>query len=84
MKSQGNRGLEEEVEDLGQEFFHVRLGTAEKPETFEVIELSHTGDRVFERFQIKLNDFLNAHFAAVGKELPGGKHINLNAKYEVS
>ncbi|KIJ61765.1 hypothetical protein HYDPIDRAFT_176905 [Hydnomerulius pinastri MD-312] len=83
MKSQGDGGLEEEVEDLGQEFFHVRLGAAEKPETFEVIELSHTGDRAFERFRIKLNDFLNAHFAAVGKELPGGKRINLNAKYEI-
>ena len=73
---------ENDVNDILEEYFHVKVGSPQKPRTFESIELEHGTDHAFDHFQIKLNNFLN--FSIVGRVLLDGKRITLKAKDEVS
>ena len=73
---------ENDVNDALEEYFHVKVGSPQKPRTFESIELEHGTDHAFDRFRIKLNNFLN--FSVAGRVLLDGKKITLKAKDEVS
>jgi hypothetical protein len=52
--------------------------------SFTLIEAGSLGNPAFERFQIKLNDFLNHVFAANSIPFPGGRQIQLTASDMVS
>jgi len=45
-----------------EDYFHVRLGSIQKPLTFQDVEQNNANDKVFDRFRIKLNLFLNNYF----------------------
>jgi hypothetical protein len=55
--------------------FHVQLGAAQKEQTFAALEQLHANDDAFNRFRIKLADFLSDSFPAHGIPLPDGKRI---------
>ncbi|KAI5992667.1 hypothetical protein EDD15DRAFT_2388187 [Pisolithus albus] len=72
----------DEVEQ--QDFFHVRLGSRVKhPLTLEAVEQRSITNKAFIRFQMKLNEFLNRYFTAVGKTLPGGKRIQFQPNDQI-
>ncbi|KIJ07425.1 hypothetical protein PAXINDRAFT_164593 [Paxillus involutus ATCC 200175] len=84
MSSQTDLDPDLNLNDASEEFFHIKLGSAQKSETFEDIEHSHADNKGFERFRLKVNEFLNKHFTAVGKQLPGGKQIQFSAKDQIT
>ncbi|KAG1731406.1 hypothetical protein EDB19DRAFT_2008263 [Suillus lakei] len=55
--------------------FHVKLGAAQNEQTFAALEQEHANDNAFNRFRIKLADFLSDSLPAHGIPLPGGKRI---------
>ncbi|KAI6095858.1 hypothetical protein F5141DRAFT_1191180 [Pisolithus sp. B1] len=67
-----------------EDFFHVRLGSRVKhPLTLEAVKQRSITNKVFIQFQTKLNEFLNRYFTAVGKTLPGGKHIQFQPNDQI-
>jgi len=63
-----------------EEYFHVRLGSAKKLLlTFQDVEQNHARDKAFERFRIKLNQFLNNYFRSVRGSLPHGRPVQFSA-----
>ncbi|KAG2112896.1 hypothetical protein DEU56DRAFT_934861 [Suillus clintonianus] len=58
---------------------HFTLGSKRAAMSFTLIEAGSPGNPVFDRFRIKLNDFLNHAFAANGIPFPGGRWIQLVA-----
>ncbi|KAG2047496.1 hypothetical protein BDR06DRAFT_897233 [Suillus hirtellus] len=57
--------------------FHVKLGSKQPSETFDVIEKLHQDDQVFHNFHINLNEFLNILLPSSDIPLPEGKCIHL-------
>ncbi|KAG0703025.1 hypothetical protein DFH29DRAFT_982086 [Suillus ampliporus] len=55
--------------------FHVKLGAPQKEQTFAALAQLHADDNAFNRFRIKLTDFLSDSLPAHGIPLPGGKRI---------
>ncbi|KAI5987075.1 hypothetical protein EDD15DRAFT_2372818 [Pisolithus albus] len=76
---------DDDADEVEQEdFFHVRLGSRVKhPLTLEAVEQRSITNKAFIRFQTKLNEFLNRYFTAVGKTLPGGKHIQFQPNDQI-
>ncbi|KAI6099065.1 hypothetical protein F5141DRAFT_1190670 [Pisolithus sp. B1] len=67
-----------------EDFFHVRLGSRVKhPLMLEAVKQRSITNKVFFQFQMKLNEFLNRYFTAVGKTLPGGKHIQFQPNDQI-
>ncbi|KAG1761725.1 hypothetical protein EDD22DRAFT_619601 [Suillus occidentalis] len=58
---------------------HFSLGSKQAAMSFTLIEAGSLGNPAFERFRIKLNDFLNHAFAANSIPFPGGRRIQLVA-----
>ncbi|KAG1738055.1 hypothetical protein EDD22DRAFT_982336 [Suillus occidentalis] len=58
---------------------HFSLGSQQATKSFAEIEAANTGDAAFDRFRIKLNEFLNCAFAANGIPFPNGRRIQLAA-----
>ncbi|KAG1747038.1 uncharacterized protein EDB91DRAFT_1235854 [Suillus paluster] len=56
---------------------HFTLGSKQVAMSFTLIEAGSPGNPAFDRFQIKLNDFLNHAFAANSIPFPGGRRIQL-------
>ncbi|KAG2028896.1 hypothetical protein BDR03DRAFT_1057700 [Suillus americanus] len=54
---------------------HIKLGATQKHQTFATLEQLHANDNAFNRFRIKLADFLSDSFPAHGIPLPDGKRI---------
>ncbi|KAG2029175.1 hypothetical protein BDR03DRAFT_881605, partial [Suillus americanus] len=54
---------------------HIKLGAAQKDQTFATLEQLHANDNAFNRFRIKLANFLSDSLPAHGIPLPGGKRI---------
>ncbi|KII83174.1 hypothetical protein PLICRDRAFT_58549 [Plicaturopsis crispa FD-325 SS-3] len=55
---------------------HVTVGAKQKtPVTFGDLESEHQTDQAFDRFRIKLGEYLSHFLPAHGIDLPGGKHI---------
>ncbi|KAI6099252.1 hypothetical protein EV401DRAFT_2061862 [Pisolithus croceorrhizus] len=76
---------DDDADEVEQEdFFHVRLGSrAKHPLMSEAVEQRSIASKVFIQFQVKLNEFLNRYFTAVGKTLPGGKHIQFQLNNKI-
>ena len=53
-----NDDNEQNMED----YIHIRLGSIQKPLTFQDVEQSNANDKAFDQFRIKLNLFLNNYF----------------------
>ncbi|KAI6095746.1 hypothetical protein EV401DRAFT_2062414 [Pisolithus croceorrhizus] len=67
-----------------EDFFHVRLGSRVKhPLMLEAVKQRSITNKVFFQFQMKLNEFLNRYFTAVGKTLPGGKCIQFQPNDQI-
>ncbi|KAI9464204.1 hypothetical protein HD554DRAFT_2026564 [Boletus coccyginus] len=81
MKATAVQDIDEDGDDELEEQFHVRVGSRQKPQTFEHVELEHGTDPAFDRFRIKLNNFLN--FSVIGRILLDGKKITLNTRDEL-
>ncbi|KAG2139767.1 hypothetical protein DEU56DRAFT_871106 [Suillus clintonianus] len=64
--------------------FHVKLGSKQQSQTFDVIEVAHRDDQAFGDFHIKLNDFLNTLLPSLNVPLPSGKHIHLRGTDEIT
>lgn len=58
---------------------HFSLGSQQATKSFADIEAANAGDAAFDRFRIKLNEFLNCAFAANGIPFPNGRCIQLAA-----
>lgn len=58
---------------------HFSLGSQQATKSFADIEAANAGDAAFDRFRIKLNEFLNRAFAANGIPFPNGRRIQLAA-----
>jgi hypothetical protein len=54
---------------------HVKLGAVQNEQTFAALEQEHASDNAFNRFHIKLANFLSDSFPAHRILLPGGKRI---------
>ncbi|KIM66047.1 hypothetical protein SCLCIDRAFT_111742, partial [Scleroderma citrinum Foug A] len=67
--------VDDEEHDTMEDYFHVRLGSAQKPLTFQGVEQNNANDKAFEQFRIKLNLFLNSYFQTVRGSLPQGHPI---------
>ncbi|KIM63297.1 hypothetical protein SCLCIDRAFT_24432 [Scleroderma citrinum Foug A] len=67
--------VDDEEHDTTEDYFHVRLGSAQKPLTFQGVEQNNANDKAFEQFRIKLNLFLNSYFQTVRGSLPQGRPI---------
>ncbi|KAG1842161.1 hypothetical protein DFJ58DRAFT_844771 [Suillus subalutaceus] len=52
---------------------HIKLGAAQKEQTFATLEQLHANDNAFNRFHIKLANFLSDSLLAHRIPLPGGK-----------
>ncbi|KAG1808131.1 hypothetical protein EV424DRAFT_1574699 [Suillus variegatus] len=63
---------------------HFSLGSKQAAMSFTLIEAGSLGNPAFERFRIKLNDFLNRAFAANSIPFPGGRRIQLVASDMIS
>ncbi|KAI6137403.1 hypothetical protein F5141DRAFT_1185983 [Pisolithus sp. B1] len=76
---------EHDADEVEQEdFFHVRLGSRVKhPLMLEAVEQRSITNKAFIWFWMKLNEFLNRYFTAVGKTLPGGKHIQFQPNEQI-
>ena len=70
--------------DASEQYFYARLGSAQKPVTFESVERANHNDKRFERFRIRLNDFLNNYFRIVRGSFPGDKPIYFGGDDTVS
>ena len=70
--------------DASEQYFHARLGSTQKLVTFESIEKANNNDKRFERFRIRLNDFLNNYFRIVHGSFPGDKPIHFSGDDMVS
>ncbi|KAG1888071.1 hypothetical protein F4604DRAFT_1877317 [Suillus subluteus] len=55
--------------------FHVKLGAVQKEQTFAAVEQLHANDSAFNRFRIKLANFLSNSLPVHGIPLPGGKRL---------
>ncbi|KAG1720903.1 uncharacterized protein EDB91DRAFT_1240362 [Suillus paluster] len=58
---------------------HFTLGSKQAAMSFTLIKAGSPGNPAFDRFRIKLNDFLNRAFAANSILFPGGRQIQLVA-----
>ncbi|KAG2150880.1 hypothetical protein DEU56DRAFT_728523 [Suillus clintonianus] len=58
---------------------HVKLGSRQAVQTFELIKNTHKEDDTFKKFRIKLNEFLTNFLQAIQVPLPGGKQVQLRA-----
>ena len=67
--------VDDEEHNTTEDYFHVRLGSAQKPLMFQGVEQNNANDKAFERFWIKLNLFLNSYFQTVRGSLPQGRPI---------
>ena len=67
--------VDDEEHDTTEDYFHVRLGSAQKPLMFQGVEQNNANDKAFERFRVKLNLFLNSYFQTVRGSLPQGRPI---------
>ncbi|KAG1860911.1 hypothetical protein F4604DRAFT_1893733 [Suillus subluteus] len=63
---------------------HVKLGSRQAVQTFELIEDTHKEDAAFTNFQVKLNDFLTNFLLAIQLPLPGGKRVQLRASDKIT
>ncbi|KAG2160202.1 uncharacterized protein EDB93DRAFT_1261699 [Suillus bovinus] len=54
---------------------HVKLGAEQNEQTFAALEQEHASNNAFNRFRIKLANFLSDSLPAHGILLPGGKRI---------
>jgi hypothetical protein len=63
---------------------HFTLGSKQAAMSFTLIEAGSLGNPVYDRFRIKLNDFLNCAFAANSVPFPGGRQIQLIVSNMVS
>ncbi|KAI9456880.1 hypothetical protein HD554DRAFT_2030348 [Boletus coccyginus] len=81
MKATAVQDIDEDGDDELEEQFHVRVGSRQKPQTFEHVELEHGTDPIFDCFRIKLNNFLN--FSIISRILLDGKKITLNTRDEL-
>ena len=70
--------------DASEQYFHARLGSAQKQMTFESVEKANHNDKRFERFRIRLNDFLNNYFRIVRGSFPGDKPVHFSGNDTVS
>ena len=66
---------DDEDEQNTEDYFHIRLGSIQKPLTFQDIKQSNANDKAFDQFQIKLNLFLNNYFQTVRGSYPQGRPI---------
>ncbi|KIK76220.1 hypothetical protein PAXRUDRAFT_18365 [Paxillus rubicundulus Ve08.2h10] len=62
---------------------HVKLGSMQEAQSFQVLEESRKSDVAFQNFRTKLNNFLNILLPTSGIPLLGGKCIQLTAKDQV-
>jgi len=81
MRATAARDADEDGDDELEKQFHVRVGSRQKPQTFEHVELERGINPAFNHFRIKLNNFLN--FSVISRILLDGKKITLNVKDEV-
>ncbi|KAG1786171.1 uncharacterized protein HD556DRAFT_1434837 [Suillus plorans] len=58
---------------------HFSLGSRQASKSFADIEAGNAGNPAFDRFRIKLNEFLNHTFAANNIPFPSGRHVQLAA-----
>ncbi|KAG1838310.1 hypothetical protein F4604DRAFT_1997251 [Suillus subluteus] len=63
---------------------HVKLGSRQAVQTFELIEDTHKEDAAFTNFRVKLNDFLTNFLLAIQLPLPGGKRVQLRASDKIT
>ncbi|KAG8220742.1 hypothetical protein J3R82DRAFT_2155 [Butyriboletus roseoflavus] len=67
-----------------EEDLYIMVGSRQRPKSFEVIEMTHSNNPVFERFRIKINNFLNyTHVGRVLLDQQGVRNIQLNANDQV-
>jgi hypothetical protein len=89
-----SRGSEDlgDLEDLGDvddlvssdaDSSHVRLGSRQAAQTFELIEDAHKEDAAFTNFRIKLNTFLTNFLQVIQLPIPGGKWVQFKANDKV-
>jgi hypothetical protein len=71
----GNKDDEEHPDNDSDDTFHVKLGAAQKEQTFITLEQLHMNDNAFNQFHIKLANFLSDSLPAHGIPLPGGKQL---------
>lgn len=62
---------------------HVRLGSRQVAQTFELIEDAHKEDAAFTNFWVKLNNFLTNFLQVIQLPIPGGKRIQFKANDKV-
>jgi len=58
---------------------HFSLGSQQATKSFADIEVDNIGNPAFDRFCIKLNEFLNCAFAANHIPYPDGRRVRLTA-----
>ncbi|KAG1748380.1 uncharacterized protein EDB91DRAFT_1235712 [Suillus paluster] len=58
---------------------HFTLGSRQATISFADIEAGHAGNPAFDRFRIKLNEFLNRTFTANNIPFPSGRRVQLAA-----
>ncbi|KAG2093553.1 hypothetical protein BD769DRAFT_1615706 [Suillus cothurnatus] len=58
---------------------HFSLGSRQATRSFADIEVDNIGNPAFDRFRIKLNEFLNRAFAANNIPYPDGRRVRLTA-----
>ncbi|KAG2029714.1 hypothetical protein BDR03DRAFT_880154 [Suillus americanus] len=63
---------------------HVKLGSSQAPQTFDLIEDTHRNDDAFTNFHVRLNLFLNNFLPASNIPLPHGKRIHLKSDVAVT
>ncbi|KAG1864363.1 hypothetical protein F4604DRAFT_1893404 [Suillus subluteus] len=63
---------------------HVKLGSRQAVQTFELIKDTHKEDAAFTNFRVKLNDFLTNFLLAIQLPLPGGKRVQLRASDKIT
>ncbi|KAL4061680.1 hypothetical protein V8B97DRAFT_2066336 [Scleroderma yunnanense] len=75
----GDEAMDGIDNDTNEYYFHVWLGSAQKPLTFQSIEELNQNDKAFNQFRIKLNQFLNKYFGEVWGSFPDGRCIQFSA-----
>ncbi|KAG1731038.1 hypothetical protein EDD22DRAFT_1014271, partial [Suillus occidentalis] len=63
---------------------HVRLGSRQAAQTFELIEDAHKEDAAFTNFRVKLNNFLTDFLQVIQLPLPGGKRVQFKASDKIT
>ncbi|KAG1724292.1 uncharacterized protein EDB91DRAFT_1062912 [Suillus paluster] len=63
---------------------HVKLGSWQAPQIFDLIKSAHQNDNTFTNFCVKLNSFLNIFLPAWNIPLPDGRRVCLQSDHTVT